>query len=61
MKTPDKASTGTLPSAEKGLRGLYFGVWCYRRPTQRGFFNYFSYSLGRGILGSTRNQALYRS
>ena len=27
------ASTGTPPSAEKGLRGLYFGAWCYRRPT----------------------------
>jgi hypothetical protein len=33
MKTPDRGRSGTLPSAENGLRGLYFGVWCYRRPT----------------------------
>src|SRR5215212_9142164 len=33
MKTPDRSRTGTPPSAENGLRGLYFGVWCNRRPT----------------------------
>src|SRR5215211_4126807 len=33
MKTPDRCRSGTPPSAENGLRGLYFGVWCYRRPT----------------------------
>src|SRR5215208_3551487 len=33
MKTPDRCRSGTPPSAESGLRGLYFGVWCYRRPT----------------------------
>ena len=33
MKTPDRRRSGTLPSAESGLRGLYFGLWCYRRPT----------------------------
>src|SRR5215213_7314765 len=33
MKTPDRCRSGTPPSAENGLRGFYFGVWCYRRPT----------------------------
>jgi hypothetical protein len=33
MKTPDRCRSGTPPSAESGLRGLYFGVSCYRKPT----------------------------
>src|SRR5215212_5581161 len=33
MKTPDRRRSGTPPSAKSGLRGLYLGVWCYRRPT----------------------------
>jgi len=33
MKTPDRRRTGTPPSAENSLRGLYLGVSCYRRPT----------------------------
>src|SRR5215213_9910289 len=33
MKTPDRHRTGTPPSAENSLRGLYLGVSCYRRPT----------------------------
>jgi hypothetical protein len=33
MKTPDRRRTGVPPSAENGLRGLYFGVWCNRRAT----------------------------
>src|SRR5215211_1891895 len=33
MKTPERHRTGTPPSAQNGLRGLYFGVWCYRRAT----------------------------
>ncbi len=33
MKTPDRRRSGSLPSAQNGLRGLYLGVWCYRRPT----------------------------
>jgi hypothetical protein len=33
MKTPDRRRSGSPPSAENSLRGLYFGVWCYPRPT----------------------------
>src|SRR5215208_5344626 len=33
MKTPDRRRSGSPPSAENSLRGLYFSVWCYRRPT----------------------------
>src|SRR5215208_7626031 len=33
MKTPNRRRRGTPPSAQNGLRGLYFGVWCYRRAT----------------------------
>jgi hypothetical protein len=33
MKTPDRRRSGSPPSAENGHRGLYFGVWCYRRST----------------------------
>ena len=45
MKSPDRHRTGSPPSAQNGLRGHYFGVWCYRRPTTGAFSNYFSYSL----------------
>jgi hypothetical protein len=31
MKTPNRRRTGTPPSAQNGLRGLHFGVCCYRR------------------------------
>src|SRR5919112_5834130 len=32
-ETPDRRRSGTPPSAQNGLRGHYFGLWCYRRPT----------------------------